>query len=515
MAIHYTLVGGHVFKSKSLLLFFLIWAIPIGVFAIHFCNFSNFISTLINEATLKMTLFTLYQAGLSTLIALGIAILPAIYVSFNQNFLTKLLKSTLFIPFFFPVISATTTFILIGHFPIFQNLNFLFSLKAIIVANVFFNAPIFIYYIGETLSKTPRTLQDLAHIDGTTQTLFFRKILLPLATPSLFRAAILCFAYSFTNFAIILNLGGLKFSTLEVSIATTLLASYNFSTAFTYGILQLFILSLIFLLLPKPNGIELELEQKIMLKTPLYIWVVSIIFCIFEFSIVVLSLLLAFFNFYTNSFSIMPLLSLFSSNLNSQYPVILSFIISLILSFIAALLVIVLVYFLIKTRNRYTHFLLFSTLGISNAFLSICLIYLNVLYSIPVSPLLLMGYIIIATPIAYAFLSPHFETFPQNIIESASLSVASRWQTFFYIEWPLLKPLFMSTLLQIFTIIFGEFTLTYTMQIYSELPTLPITGYILSSGHNLSGASALSGLSIIFIVCVYFISLHISNRKNY
>jgi len=503
------------FKSKSLLLFFLIWAFPIVIFAIHFGNIKEFTTTILDVSTLKMTLFTLYQAAISTLIALAISILPALYVSFNKNYLTNLLKSSLFIPFFFPVISATTTFILIGHVPIFENMNFLFSLKAIIVANVFFNAPIFIYYIGETLAKTPRTLKDLSQIDGVSQSLFFRKILLPFATPALLRASILCFAYTFTNFAIILNLGGLKYSTLEVSIATTLLASYNFSTAFTYGILQLFILSLIFLFLPKSQGIEFEMEHHVVLKSPAFLFIVSIIFCVFEFSIVILSLLLAFFNFYTKSFSFTPLLSLFTTRLNSEYPIIVSFIISLTLSLIAAILVMILVYFLIKTRNRYTHFLLFSTLGISNAFLSICLIYLNVLYSIPVSPLLLMGYIIIATPIAYAFLSPHFESFPQNIIESASLSGANRFQTFLYIEWPLLKPLFISTLLQIFTIIFGEFTLTYTMQIYSDLPTLPITGYILSSGHNLSEASALSGVSIIFILCIYFISLQISNKKKY
>ncbi|MCX5774128.1 MAG: ABC transporter permease subunit [Fusobacteria bacterium] len=502
-------------KSKSQLLFFLIWFIPILVFAIHFFDFSNFISIISQKTTLNMVVFTLFQALISTVIAFLIAILPSFYASFNKNFLSKLLSSTLFIPFFFPVISATTTFVLIGHQKFFHDIHFLFSLKAIIVANVFFNAPIFIYYLKESFSKIPKTLHDLSVVDGANKNQFICRVLIPLVTPAIFRSGILCFAYCFTNFAIILNLGGLKFSTLEVSIATTLLSSYNFSEAFTYGFIQLIILSTLFYFISSQSSHENEIEQVVSLKTTYITTIISVLFCLFEFAIVALSLIFSFYNFYLGTFSLLPFKELFSLNFNQEYPVLLSFFTTVALSFVTSIITVIVVYFIIKSKTRFTNFFLFSTLGISNAFLAICLIYLNILYNIPIPILLVLGYLIIATPIAYAFISPHFESFPKNIVESAYLSGANRLKLFLYIEWPILKSIFIATFLQIFTIIFGEFTLTYTMQIYSTLPTLSLTTYMLSSSHNLANASALSGISLFFIIILYFLSLSFINRfKN-
>ena len=60
--------------------------------------------------------------------------------------------------------------------------------------------------------------------------------------PQIFRGFILVFTYCFTGFGIILSLGGIRFSTLEVEIASTLMGELNFSKAMIFGMIQFFIL---------------------------------------------------------------------------------------------------------------------------------------------------------------------------------------------------------------------------------------------------------------------------------
>ncbi len=66
------------------------------------------------------------------------------------------------------------------------------------------------------------------------------------------------FTYSFTSFAIVLNLGGIKYSTLEVAIATTLKGTLNFSKALSYALIQFIVLTLINIFMSKfePQSFE-------------------------------------------------------------------------------------------------------------------------------------------------------------------------------------------------------------------------------------------------------------------
>jgi thiamine transport system permease protein len=66
--------------------------------------------------------------------------------------------------------------------------------------------------------------------------------------------------------------------------------------------------------------------------------------------------------------------------------------------------------------------------------------------------------------------------------------------------------IFVSSFLQIFAIIFGEFTMIYTMQIQKTFPMVSITNYILSSNRMFKESNALSSLSILIVISVFFFS---------
>jgi thiamine transport system permease protein len=66
--------------------------------------------------------------------------------------------------------------------------------------------------------------------------------------------------------------------------------------------------------------------------------------------------------------------------------------------------------------------------------------------------------------------------------------------------------IFVSSFLQIFAIIFGEFTMIYTMQIQKTFPMVSITNYILSSNRMFKESNALSSLSIFIVISVFFFS---------
>lgn len=501
-------------KLSPFILYTALWLTPLSIFLLNFFQWHSIQETLISAQTLSIAFFSFYQAALSTFLAAMFAVLPAWYAHASKKWGKLIVRSTLFIPFFFPVISATTTFALLNQWLNGFHWQFLFSLKAIIIGNIFFNLPIFIYYLSEGFSTIPQTIQDLSTLDGLSKNKTIFKVILPLLLPYIAKATLLCFTYCFTNLAIILNLGGIHFSTLELSIATTLSSSFDFSSALSYGLLQWVILSVVFLLLSFIKPYELPIEKPSYFSFPKQLLPLAWIPVIFEYLILILTLIFSFFNFYTNHFSLQAFKTLFSIHFNQDFPIWISFSNSLLIATLTSFFILLLTYCMIQCRFRFSSWIIFSSLGLSSAFLATTLIYLNIQFSFPLFPLLMIGYTLITLPIAYAFLSPYFEQFPKEIIESAKVEGASRISIFRYIEWPLLCPIFIASFLQLIAIILGEFSLTYTMQVYSYFPTLALTTNFLASNRNLNCASSLSAITLIFIAFLYLLSQYFIQKIN-
>jgi thiamine transport system permease protein len=206
-----------------------LWLAPIYYFARDFFELSSF--EILKESYIQEIIsFSIKQGFYSTIMALIVGIVPAYYSAYNKDTLSKFIQGLVFIPFFFPVISIVTIFSVIFNLPIIKELNILYTLKGIIIANVFYNSPIFVKYISEGLRKIPKELGEAMRIDGASALTIFLRGQLPLILPQIFRAFILVFTYCFLGLGIILSLGGIRYSNIEVEIANTLMGGADFST---------------------------------------------------------------------------------------------------------------------------------------------------------------------------------------------------------------------------------------------------------------------------------------------
>lgn len=493
-----------------------IWIIPFIIFGKDFFVPKDFIY-IFDKDLLNILFFTFKQSFYSTILALVLGIFPALYITYKQNLLSKIVESTIFIPFFFPVVSTIIAFTIIANLEFFRNFQILYSFKGILLANVFYNTPIFVKYLSEGLKKISPNLIETAQLDGATVNQIFFKIKLPLLMPSLLRASFLVFAYCFTSFGVILGIGGIKFSTIEVEIATTLFSSFNFSKAFALGLIQFIFLFLINFLSDKSENYELNGEFYIKNeKTSFFTKIITFVYLVFEFSIIFVSIVFSFVDKTTGILTIKYFTKLFTSDFNEKYPIIKSFLNSSLISSLTAFFTIVFVYFFLKRFNKWTNYIVLSSLGISSAFLGICLIYMNILYNIPLFLILILGYFMITVPIAYSFMYHSIISFDKNLIEAAKLDGANNLKIFMKIEFPLLKKIFFSSFIQIFAVIFTEFTISYTMQIKEYLPTLATINYDMASNRYFSESAALGALNTIIIIILFLISNFIikKNKNN-
>lgn len=493
-------------------LYIFLWGVPIFYFIKDFFEIDS-LSILKERYIQEIIFFSIKQGIYSTVIALIVALIPAYYSSYKKDKISKCIQGLIFIPFFFPVISIVTIFSLIFNLPFLKELNILYTLKGIIIANVFYNSPIFVKYISEGLKKIPKELSEAMKIDGANEIVIFFKGQLPLILPQIFRAFILVFTYCFLSLGIILSLGGIKYSNIEVEIANTLMGGADFSKAMILGGVQFIILLLFNTLGIFIKEYEISGEQEAR-KVNIFFKFYSIIYMIFQYGIILLTFLLSFINQLTGKISFKAYLNIFSSEFNREFKIIESIFNSFFISIVVSIISVLIIYLIIKNYSRITDLIIFSNMGISGAFLAITLYYLNVLFNIPLIILLGIGYLIGVIPIGYSFMYQYIKKFSVEILESAELDCYNFFQKFIYIEFPILKNIFISSFLQIFAIIFGEFTIVYTMQLGDILPIASLVNYSLVTNKKYMESSAFSAVILFIILISFLLGEHLKSKDN-
>lgn len=488
----------------------LAWVLPVYFFARDFFHIDK-IRELSQQNILDVLFFSVKQSFYSTVVAFLIALIPAYYSAYKRNFLTKLINGLIFIPFFFPVISVVTIFSIVFNMEIFKELNILYSLKAIVIANVFYNSPIFVKYIGEGLKRIPKEIIEAMKGDGADNITIFFRGQLPLIMPQTFRGFILVFTYCFLGLGIVLSLGGIKYSIIEVEIANTLMSGANFSKAMYLGIIQVIVLIILNLFGIFIKEYELTGNPETKRLNPV-LGVYSFIYAILQYAVVAFSFLYSFVNVITGKFTIKAYENLFSPDFIEDYAVVESLFNSLKISIVVSAISVVLIYIIIKNYNRFTDILIFSNLGISGAFLAITLYYLNVLFDIPLAFLLILGYLIVVIPIGYSFMYQYVKKFPREVLESGDLDCKNSLQRFIYVEFPILKNIFLSAFLQIFAIVFGEFTIGYTMQLEDIFPVASLVNYSLVSNKQYMESSAFTSIIIAIILSAFILGEYLKSE---
>jgi len=232
--------------------------------------------------------FTIWQAGLSTLLTLLLG-LPGAYLFARFTFRGKrLLQALAGIPFVMPTLVVAAAFqsllgprgwVNLGLMNLMDvsapPIQFSQTLGAILIAHVFYNTTIVLRTVGDFWARLDPDLTAAARSLGASAWQAATRITLPLLFPAILTAALLVFIFDFSSFGVILILGGPTFTTLEVEIFYQTTSLFNLPLAAALSVMQLvFNLALTILYTRLSNRISrpLSFRSKEITQRPLRGW---------------------------------------------------------------------------------------------------------------------------------------------------------------------------------------------------------------------------------------------------
>lgn len=198
--------------------------------------------------------FTTWQAALSTILTLLLA-LPGAYVFARYQFKGKnLCQALMGIPFVLPTVVTAAAFraLLGSHGILNEWLTQIFNLTQppirieqsitfFLIAHIFYNYTLVLRIVGGFWAGLDPSQRAAAQMLGCSPWQTFRKITLPQLLPAIGSAGVLIFIFCFTSFGIILILGGPQYSTLEVEIYRQSVQFFNLPMAAALSLVQIIV----------------------------------------------------------------------------------------------------------------------------------------------------------------------------------------------------------------------------------------------------------------------------------
>jgi thiamine transport system permease protein len=196
--------------------------------------------------------FTVWQATVSTLLTVMLA-LPGAYVFARYQFRGKsLLQALTTIPFVLPTVVVANAFTawmgprsrlnlalmaLLGldRPPI----DLQHTIWIILLAHVFYNYTVVLRIVGGFWANLNPRIEEAARMLGARPRDVLWQVTLPLLAPAIAAAALLVFIFCFTSFGVILILGGPRFATLEVEIYRQTVNLFNLPLAAALSVVQI------------------------------------------------------------------------------------------------------------------------------------------------------------------------------------------------------------------------------------------------------------------------------------
>jgi len=200
---------------------------------------SVFIDVVSSASLQGVAAFTLWQAVLSTLLTLLMG-LPAAWVFARFSFPgRRLLRAATLVPFVLPTLVVGTAFLtLVGPKGV-SGVDLTGTLSIILIAHVFYNYAIVVRGVGAYWERIDPALEDAARSLGASRWRTFTTVTLPLLRPAIASTSALVFLFSFTSFGVVLLLGDISHSTIEVEIWRQTTAYLRLDIASTLAVLQL------------------------------------------------------------------------------------------------------------------------------------------------------------------------------------------------------------------------------------------------------------------------------------
>ncbi len=200
--------------------------------------------------TQRIVRFSFYQATLSTVLSLGLAVPVALAIAHvghfrGRTFIITLFSLSLVIPTLVAIYGIVAVYGRTGWLSTLRDLIgqdplAFYGLPGILIAHVFFNMPLAVRVILMSLESVPDTNWRLARQLGMGPLSVWRNIEWPTLRGQLPGIALLVFTLCFTSFAIVMTLGGgPRATTIEVAIYQALRFDFDLSLAVALACIQL------------------------------------------------------------------------------------------------------------------------------------------------------------------------------------------------------------------------------------------------------------------------------------
>lgn len=493
--------------------------------------------------------FTLFQAGLSTLLTLIVG-LPLAHLFARYEFPFKnIFRALTAIPFMLPTVVVAAGFsalfgprgwVNMGLMALFglekPPLIFVGSLAAILVVHVFYNTTIVIRIVGNAWASMDIRLTDAARALGASPLRTLVEITLPLLRPSIFAASLLVFLFDFTSFGVILLLGGPKFATLEVEIYVQAMHLLNLPAASFLSVIQIlctlgfsiiysrYVTRVTHVIKPRAAWLNEQKAKTGLQKT--YIIVLTFLLFIF-FSLPMLSLPVRSVSYSEPERAFQPTFrqgltldyykELFINRRSSLFyvPPFEAARNSLVYAFITAVMSLLLGFPVATVLARPGKLdklldpLLMLPLGASSVTLGLgyILTFNHPLFSgkinLITSPLIIpLAHTTIAMPFVIRSLQAALSQIPERYREAAAVLGASRWQIWKNIDWPIISRAVISAGTFAFTISLGEFGAA-SLLARPDYPTMPTAIYrFLSQPGGMNYGQAMAMATLLMLLCV-------------
>lgn len=468
-----------------------------------------------NAAIIK---FTIFQALISAFLTMLLGI-PGAYLIARTRLpktVKSLLKSASMVPFVLPGISMAIGFLLtfgnngiVNSVLSFFNLRIriLYTFTAVLIGHVFYNFPLFIRIVGDAFERIDKSLLEMANLEGASKFKRFWHVELPLMTPAIGSAFALSYLYCFTSFAVVLILGGIKYSTIEVSIYMYLRVLLDFESALFLTLFQMVFValaSLVFLILS--NRTEEFFGETLKEKKPKW----SYLYVVFVGLFVFLPLIMACFGGfirYGSGFTFENFRRLFSQSVewiigtNAWSVIIYSVLLSSVVGICVCAIGLISSYASVRFKTSLSA-LVYLPIAVSPATMAFGMILLG---SVP--QVLKLGgiYALISLPLVHSSLQNVWRSLPKEIEEASKIDGCGSLERFFKITLPIFKKELLGAFAFCTAIALGEITATIILS-DGRLTTLSVATYKLFSTRHIGEAQALNSILMWIVLILFFVS---------
>jgi thiamine transport system permease protein len=523
----------------------LLWAIPLTFVAVLFYwpiakitslgISGDWLATLSEPKTLAVVWFTLWQAAVSTLVTLVIAI-PGAYLLYRRSFSGQgLIKALITVPFVLPSIVVAVGFTVFRNaheFWIELGLTFLSDpVYWIIAAHVFVNYSIAVRTIGGVWAALDTEIDEAAELDGAGRLRSLLAISFPQLRPAIFSAAALVFLFSATSFGIVLVLGGGQVQTIETAIYFSATQFLDLESAAALVFIQTLITAAAFLvgssLVKGTVGLEQVFEGTRKQRVDSRDWPASVLTAGIVLGLLVMPMLLVlveafrvgdtwgftnFANLGTRGARDLLNISVIDAAANSFRNMAVAATIAFVLGTLISWL-------LVRTRQKLLDLVFLVPLGVSSVVLGFGFLVSFDATWLPLRSFWLivpLAQALIALPMVIRLVYPALVSIGKEPIEQASLDGASSWQIWRFVESGMIKGVLLTALGYAAIISVGEFGAS-TFLAYGSGGTIPTLLFRLIARpgeQNYGMAMAVSAILIAFVWAVMLLLSRYSRTRQ-